>query len=150
MNILLFTCENIVNEVTNLQSTQASTGKKNLCNVDRMAVYNALLGKSIEGKLMRGALESVGSKFSVSRSTVQRIWRQGKNSGVHVNVSHKKAKICGREKIELDLNKIRELPLRQRTTIQSIACALNIGKSTLHRYLRLGLIRRHSNAIKPL
>jgi len=48
------------------------------------------------------------------------------------------------------LNKIRELPLRQRTTIRSIAYALNISKSTLHRYRRLGHIRRHSNAIKPL
>jgi hypothetical protein len=56
-------------------------------------------------------VELVESQFSVSRCIVQRIWRQGKISGTHVNVSHKRFKKFGRKKIELDLNKICELPL---------------------------------------
>ncbi|XP_058742314.1 uncharacterized protein LOC131614776 [Vicia villosa] len=114
-----------------------------------MAIYNVLLSKSVEGKLMRGVIDMVGSQFSVSRSTIKRIWRQGKNSGSHVDVSHKLTKNYGRKRIQVGFNRIHDISLRQRTSIRSISSAMNMSKSTLHRYLKLGDIRKHSNAIKP-
>ncbi|KAI3957864.1 hypothetical protein MKW92_050961, partial [Papaver armeniacum] len=42
-----------------------------------------------------------------------------------------------------------EIPLRQRTSIRSIAEALNMPKSTVHRQVKKGVIKKHMNAIKP-
>jgi phosphoribosyl-AMP cyclohydrolase len=135
--------------VTNPQVPEATTKKKkNLTNIERRAVYNVLLAYTDGERLMKGVLDMVGSQFSISRSTVQRIWRRGKNSGVYADVSHKRSN-CGCKRKEIDFNKIREIPLRKRTDVRTLSCAMNVSKSTLHRYIKLGVIRRHSNAIKP-
>ena len=124
--------------------------KNDLSNVDRRAIYNVLLdGKNVEGRLKPGVLKTVASQFLVSTRTIQRIWKQGKNSGVHADVSHKRTKNCGRKRIEVDYDRIREIPLRQRTTVRSLSYAVKVSKSTLHRSLKSGVLRRHSNAIKP-
>ncbi|PNX75296.1 mariner transposase [Trifolium pratense] len=141
--------EDSVDDVTSSQVTQAPTRKKSLCNEDRMAIYNTLLGKSVEGRLIRGAIDMVKSQFSVSRSTIQRIWKQGRNSGVYVDVSHKLTKNVGRKRIQVDFNRLRDIPMRKRTSIRSTSSAMNMSKSTLHRYLKMGVLRKHSNAVKP-
>jgi hypothetical protein len=149
ITIVLHAEEDNVDHVTISQVTQSPTRKKNLCNADRMAIYNILLGKSVEGRLIRGAIDMVKSQFSVSRSTIQRIWKQGKNSGVYVDVSHKRTKNAGRKRVQVDFNRLRDIPLRKRTCIRSTSSAMNMSKSTLHRYIKLGVLRRHTNAIKP-
>jgi len=49
------------------------------------------------------------------KCTVQRIWRQGKNSGMHV--CRKRTKNCGR-RVQLYCDRICEVPLHHRTTIR--------------------------------
>ena len=39
--------------------------------------------------------------------------------------------------------------LHRRTTIRSVAAALDVSKSTMHRRIKEGNLKRHSNAIKP-
>ncbi|KAJ0034587.1 hypothetical protein Pint_24912 [Pistacia integerrima] len=92
----------------------------------------------------------VASVFSIYVRTVHRIWRQVKNSGMHVDVSHKRTGNCGRKRIQIDLTQFLEIPLRQWTTLDSLACSINMNKTTLFRRLKSGAIRRHSNAIKPI
>jgi len=58
-------------------------------------------------------------------------------------------KNCGRKRIQLDVDQIREIPFSQRTTIRDLSFALITSKDTIHRQLKLGVIRRHSNPIKP-
>ncbi|KAF7826956.1 mariner transposase [Senna tora] len=70
-------------------------------------------------------------------------------SNVVVDVSHRKGN-CGRKRVQVDLDKVRDIPLNQRSTLCSLACALKIGKNTVHRLLKSRMIRRHSNAIKPI
>ena len=91
-------------------------------NEQRMAIYTALLKRSVNGKLRRNMTQEVASIFSVSLRTVQRIWKRGKNTpnGAIVDVSHKKTKNCGRKRVEIDLNRIVDIPLRRRTTLRSI------------------------------
>jgi hypothetical protein len=139
-------------EVTNLELLEAPTSirpKKNLSNEIRRAIYESLLEKSTEGRLKRGVTKSVATQFSVSIRTVQRIWKRGKESGACADVSHRMTKNCGRKRIELDLDRIREVPFSRRTTVRDLAFALNTSKDTIHRLLKLGVIRRHSNPIKP-
>lgn len=125
---------------------------KILSNDQRREIYLALLKKSVDGKLKKDTSRSVASLFSVSMRTVQRIWKQAKNSlnacGV-VDVSHRKTKNCGRKRIQIDVEKFKSIPLNQRTTLESTACALSIGKTTLHRNLQEGRIKRHTNPLRP-
>jgi len=90
----------------------------------------------------------VASSFSVSKRTIQRIWKRAKESETH-DVSHRKTKNCGRKRIEIDPNQIREVPLSKRRTIRSLAWALNTNPTSVFRLLKKGIIRRHSNSIKP-
>ncbi|KAL7087657.1 hypothetical protein ACP275_13G081300 [Erythranthe tilingii] len=47
------------------------------------------------------------------------------------------------------MDQFRGIPLHRRTTLESLACSLNMAKSTLFRRLKSRELRRHSNAIKP-
>jgi hypothetical protein len=52
-------------------------------------------------------------------------------------------------KIEVDLTRVVDIPLNSRGTIRSLANALKINKSSLHRLFKEGSLRRHSNALRP-
>ncbi|XP_065877171.1 uncharacterized protein [Euphorbia lathyris] len=117
-----------------------------LDNNTRIAIYNKLLEISVEGQLKRGSLSIVASQFSTSVRTIQRIWKQSKVNG---DVSLKMKGNCGRKRMHIDLTKIKEIQLHKRTTLASLASSLKVSKSTCHKLLKDGAIRRHTNAIKP-
>nr|ABN08865.1 mariner transposase, putative [Medicago truncatula] len=121
---------------------------KNMSNDTRRDIYEMLLKKSVDGKLGRNATREVSSHISVPILSVQRIWKRAKDCGAHVDVSHKMSR-GGRKRVEIDLEKIRDVPLHKRTTIESLAYALDVKKTTLFWLIKFGKIRKHSNAIKP-
>jgi hypothetical protein len=56
----------------------------------------------------------------------------------------------GRKKVDLDLERMAQIPLKRRTNIRSLAAALDVAPATLHRRFKDGMINlRHSNALKP-
>ncbi|XP_057418948.1 uncharacterized protein LOC130713174 [Lotus japonicus] len=122
---------------------------KFLSNEERTAVYHILHQNSFNGRLKKGVIDSVASTFSVSRTTILRIWRHSKESDLH-DVSQRKPRNCGRKRIQIDYDRISEIPLRQRTTIRSLACALDTNPTSMFRLLQAGVIRRHSNPMRPL
>ncbi|XP_050229431.1 uncharacterized protein LOC126678580 [Mercurialis annua] len=128
--------------------TQNQRIKKELNNDERRAIYDMLLEKSVDGKLKRGITNMVAATFSVSVRSIQRIWRQAKQTE-NGGVSHKKTGNCGRKKVEIDLELIRSVPLHKRTSLESLACSINMSKNRVFNLLKSGAIRRHSNAIKP-
>ncbi|RIA05142.1 hypothetical protein BRARA_K00573 [Brassica rapa] len=123
----------------------------NISNPERWAIYNALLERSQNGELEKNTTREVSDLFMVPIRTVQRIWKQTKDTSndEEVNVSHKKTGRCGRKKIQLELNQVMEIPLRKRTSLRSLSMGLGIATSTLHKRVKEGTIRRHTNAIKP-
>ncbi|KAL7157635.1 hypothetical protein ABFS83_02G090600 [Erythranthe nasuta] len=123
--------------------------KKKLTNDQRQAIYNMLQQKSDNGRLGKNVTRMVASEFSISMCTIQRIWKQTKYGHAHANLYHRKTKNCGRKRVQIPFERIREIPLHRRTTIRSLACSLGTKKSTLFRRFKSGEIRRHSNAIKP-
>uniref|UniRef100_A0A0A9GQ99 Transposase Tc1-like domain-containing protein n=1 Tax=Arundo donax TaxID=35708 RepID=A0A0A9GQ99_ARUDO len=54
------------------------------------------------------------------------------------------------KKNEVDLSRVSSIPLHKRSIIRSLACELGVRKSTLHRWFKEGLLRRHSNSLKLL
>jgi hypothetical protein len=84
--------------------------------------------------------------FSVSTAVIYRIWRQVRQTG---DATHKKTKNCGRKRVAIDIQKVRDIPLAKRSTLQSLAFALGISKTTLLKFVKEEILRRHSNALKP-
>ncbi|MCL7025149.1 hypothetical protein MKW94_025220 [Papaver nudicaule] len=117
-----------------------------------MTIFHFLLKESNRGKVKRGLVPKATQQFSVSQATIKRIWKQGKEceeKNLPVNVSSRIPTRVGLTIKEFDWSKIPEIPLRRLTNIRSLAKALNIPKSTVHRQIKKGKIRKHTNAIKP-
>ncbi|XP_023756014.1 uncharacterized protein LOC111904485 [Lactuca sativa] len=58
------------------------------------------------------------------------------------------AKVVGRKRVQVDFNQVLDIPLRRRSNIRSLANLLNVSKSTMHRRIKEGALRPHTNAIK--
>jgi len=104
--------------------------RKVLSNPERRLIYEALLEKSVDGKLKRGVTSLVASQFSLHIRYVQRIWKLAENKGVHADVSSKRAGNCGRKRVQVDLDRVRDIPLKKRTTIRDLSEALSVSKGT--------------------
>jgi len=123
--------------------------RKVLSNTERRLIYEVLLEKSVDGKLKKGVTSLVASKFSLHIRSVQRIWKLAENKGVHADVSSKRAGNCGRKRVQVDLDRVRDIPLKKRTTIRDLSEALDVSRGTLTRCIQSKEIRKNSNAIKP-
>ena len=134
-------------------SSTHNRSKRNLANHQRQAIFETLLRlEGEDGKLKRGYFSAVAAMFSVNVRAIYRIWKQAKTctaNGLVVDVGHKMAKSVGRKRVQIDFNKVSEIPLCRRTNIRSLSNALDVPKSTLHRRIKDGMIRPHSNALKP-
>ena len=71
-----------------------------------------------------------------------------KGGGIHA-VVNKRVNHCGRKRVEIPTEAITSIPFEQRTTLEDLARALGLSKSTVHKHLREGKIERHSSSIKP-
>ncbi|KAL4346841.1 hypothetical protein GQ457_17G010120 [Hibiscus cannabinus] len=112
-----------------------------------------MLKQSIDGKLKKGSVSKIAVMFLVSRKTVTRLWKQAKTfmeqgRVFDVGILHQ-LRNRSKKRISMDLDHILEIPLRKQTNIRSMAKALDVSKSTLHRRIKEGLIKPHTNAMKP-
>ncbi|XP_057803691.1 uncharacterized protein LOC131019020 [Salvia miltiorrhiza] len=91
-------------------------------------------------------------KWSSLRRTINRLWAAAKKQSESEEVisSLSKKMLRPRRKlVELDLHLIASLDLSKRSTIRRLAFGIKCSKSTAGRWIKSGLIRAHSNAIKP-
>lgn len=68
---------------------------------------------------------------------------------VVIDVKSKKYGRVGRKKKTFDEEHFKNIPLQHRTTIRALAAALNIRESVVYGWLKKGIIRSHTNNIKP-
>jgi hypothetical protein len=125
---------------------------KNTTAQERQGIYEALLGRSTRGKLKRKSTNIVAEQFQVGIRTVQRISEKAKKchaQGEPVDVSSRIPKNCGRKRVQFDLSRVANVPYHKRSTIRKLAKELEVSKSLLHKWFKEGLLRRHSNALKP-
>ncbi|KAH6759862.1 hypothetical protein C2S51_016811 [Perilla frutescens var. frutescens] len=54
-----------------------------------------------------------------------------------------------KKRVTLDLDRVSRLPLKQRSSIRTLAKAIDCKKSTVGRWIKQGLIRTHTSAIRP-
>ncbi|XP_010682252.3 uncharacterized protein LOC104897130 [Beta vulgaris subsp. vulgaris] len=145
--------EQTMNELNEDRGNEEDNKKPNLPNnIRRQIVIEMFASASDELVLPRGLLTTLRQKYSCSRSTMNRIWtlaRKQKIDGVEVNVASRKIGNCGRKVKFTDDEALRRVPLKQRTTIRSFATALEVSPSTVYRLLKRGILRSHTNSIKP-
>ena len=94
----------------------------------RKQVYQALLARSKNGKLGKQDTASVADQFGLHIRTVQRLWKRGKiqlANSVPVVVSSLKKGRVGRKSIPVDLEALRNIPLKERMTIEDV-CVPNL------------------------
>jgi len=97
----------------------------------RKRVYQVLLTRSNNGKLRKKDTAIVAEQFGLHIRTVQRLWRRGKiqlANSVPVVVSSLKKGRVGRKHIPVNLEALRNIPLKQRMTIDDMCTALNMSK----------------------
>lgn len=126
--------------------------RKNTTTAERHAIYQELLQLSLNGELERGSFTLVARKFGLCRKTVSRIWHKAKlqiDNGSNVDLSSNMPGVVGRKKVQINLSLVTEVPLRQRSNIRALAKSVSVSKSTMHRRIKEGVLRPHSNAIKP-
>ncbi|XP_057793784.1 uncharacterized protein LOC131010326 [Salvia miltiorrhiza] len=125
---------------------------KDLSSFERAAIIEFLLEGSKNGKPSRGKITAAVQRWSCCRRTISRTWAAAKerraNGEVMSSVS-KKTMRPRRKLVALDLQLIASLDLSKRSTIRKLACGVKCSKSTVGRWVKTGLIRAHSNAIKP-
>ncbi|KAH7867378.1 hypothetical protein Vadar_032684 [Vaccinium darrowii] len=127
--------------------------KRNLTDQERLQILEILLSKSASGKLKRGCLKEVAAMFSVDPRTISAILQRANSciaKGLTVDVSPNLRGRVGRKRVQLDINAISALKFTERTNIRSIAEAIHVPKTTLHRRVKDGVLRPHTNALKPL
>ena len=113
--------------------------RKEMSEELRKQVYQALLARSINGKLGKKDIAFVAAQFGLHIRSVQRLWKRGKiqlaNSVPVVVSSLKKGKV-GRKTIPVDLEALRNIPLKERMTIEDVCMKLNMSKWKIQKYLK--------------
>ncbi|KAK1399051.1 hypothetical protein POM88_008914 [Heracleum sosnowskyi] len=126
--------------------------RKNLTNEERQRIYEFLLERSVEKRIRHGLLTKTATMFNTCTRTIKRLWNRAQMqlaNGNTIDLSSKRVGKVGRKHVHLSPNKIMQVPLSRRSTVRSLAKAINVPKTTVHRRKQEGFIRPHSNAVKP-
>lgn len=131
-------------------------GKKpELSDDEREKIIQLLLKRFDETKkkLEHGAINETALAVHLSRKTISRIWERARanyeKDSIYSAPSHKKN--CGVRPKDFSqpLKNIESVPLNRRSTIRSLAQAIDVPRSTLHRKFKEGFFKRVSSAIRP-
>lgn len=96
---------------------------------------------SVKEKLGKSTIREVSNLYLMHIRTVQRIWKQAKDTpaGVLVDVSQRRKNRCGRKKIPIDIQRIIDTPLHRRTILCTLAETLGISYVTLYKRVKYNI-----------
>jgi hypothetical protein len=112
----------------------------------KVAIYAELLARTDPPTLRCGVTREIANKFDVPLRTVQDILHKGQSGGLQ-DIKNKLIGV-GRKRIEISPDAIQVVDLVKRTTLQDLANALGMKKSTIYRRFKEGCFHRHTNDIK--
>lgn len=126
------TCESEHDQEANNGS---KVSHKHMTSDKRRIIFDYLLRNSKNMVVNKGFKMVAAYKFSVSTRTIVRIWAHGKkNMENGIDFSNKSVGNAGRKRIHVDItNKVKAVPFSKRTNIRTLANAIQVSKSTLHR-----------------
>ncbi|XP_057793204.1 uncharacterized protein LOC131009814 [Salvia miltiorrhiza] len=111
-----------------------------------------LLEHSTGGKLEYGAKKEAALLFKVNLKTIWRIWSQvlhQRACGVPVQVKSIRKGISYKNKKSIDVEKVKNLSVLQRSSMRIMSTNLGVSKSLIHKWVKEKKLKPHTNAIKP-
>ncbi|XP_051145930.1 uncharacterized protein LOC127261677 [Andrographis paniculata] len=126
--------------------------KQNLAVNDLNNIAQFLLQGSTNGKSVHGKITEAILKYSVSRQVIHRIWKRAHEqiqSGQPISLKNKKSDLPRVKRKEFDKTALQSIAVHKRDTYTNIAKEMNVSKSIVGNRVKSGLIRPHTNAIKP-
>ena len=105
-----------------------------------------------DGEFNKGDKQLIADMLKTTVRTIERVWKLAQEQiakGERVDVSSKKKGHVGRKRKDLGLSRVTKISLNKRRTIRSLAKALGVKRSTLHRKFKWGGLIRHTNTVKP-
>ncbi|EQC33336.1 hypothetical protein SDRG_09312 [Saprolegnia diclina VS20] len=131
------------------------TKKKVVANDVRETIYADVLHGMKFSKSPYGLFKQIAEKYGLASKTIRRIWLRGQESdGV---VAHRVRGNKGRSRTDAQLQdinaKLNEIPHIEDKDLRSIAKAVDIPLSTLHKYMVQGVVKpkghTHSRPKRP-
>ncbi|KAF0899400.1 hypothetical protein E2562_019519 [Oryza meyeriana var. granulata] len=89
--------------------------------------------RSDPGMMKEGVTKSVANDIGVPWRVVQRVWRDGQIGG-GVEAFKSKKKNCGRKKLPFNPDAIKDVPLRQRRTLE-LKAMTSVTRDIIRNYL---------------
>nr|AAL34940.1 Unknown protein [Oryza sativa]AAP51884.1 transposon protein, putative, Mariner sub-class [Oryza sativa Japonica Group] len=111
--------------------------RKDMTEEVRKQVYQALLARSKNGKLGKKDTRVVADQFGLHIRAVQRLWKRGKiplANFIPVDLGSRKKGRVGRKAIPVDLEQLRNIPIKDRMTIEDVCSKLNMSKWRIQRF----------------
>ncbi|CAN0514412.1 unnamed protein product, partial [Ectocarpus sp. 12 AP-2014] len=142
--------------MSNSESVANAPKRKNLTTSEKRGMIDELLKGSTNGVLQHGDFKRVSEIYGQKPRTVSKYWKEYKRQkaeGVQSPDLHNHRKNnSGQKGVDLAalIEKLKDVPLKNRTTIRGVAAALDIPKSTLFRNLQKLGLRSCSRFLKPL
>ncbi|CAO2841385.1 unnamed protein product [Amaranthus hypochondriacus] len=127
---------------------------KCLTKEQRLVIMQKLLASlNAKGKPKLGTINELSIEFQVCRKTITRLWKEVKsqidNQSTVINISSKKIKCGASNRITFDESKFKSIKYELKGTQHSVAKQMGVSQSTVCRWKKDKVIRKHTNAIKP-
>ncbi|KAK9751009.1 hypothetical protein RND81_02G235600 [Saponaria officinalis] len=126
--------------------------KPNLTDDERHKIVCLLFERCKNHKLAHGKVQEVAAAFNVSRRTVSAIWtaaQKQREQLLPINVRSKIPGNMGKERLPCPIEEIMALEVSKRSTLKRLGLAIGHAPSTCRRWVKQGVIKSHTNAIKP-
>ncbi|XP_057548303.1 uncharacterized protein LOC130826748 [Amaranthus tricolor] len=127
---------------------------KNLSTQQREHIMQKLLSAlNKKGKPVLGTINALAIEFQVCRKTITCLWndvkKQMTNNTTVINLNSKRRGREAANKIKFDEEKFKAIKYELKGTQHSVAKQMDVSQTTVCRWKKNKVIRRHTNAIKP-
>ena len=106
-----------------------------------------------KGKPMQGTINTLATEYEVFRKTITRLWKevqkQRENNNTAINLNNKRVGRQAPNKIQFDEEKFKSIKFELKGTQYSVAKQMEVSPSTVCRWKKDKVVRKHTNAIKP-
>lgn len=107
------------------------------------------------GRPKKGVYDRLAQLYGYTRRGIQDMWKKHKPMAMNKNIPFKvvRKKGSGRKRkhtVGAIKEVVKAVPLTNRKRIRSLAKAIKVPRSTLHRFLKEGVLQRTRSSIKPL
>ncbi|KAK9706415.1 hypothetical protein RND81_07G122800 [Saponaria officinalis] len=126
--------------------------KPNLTDDQRHRIVCILFESCKNGKPAHGKVQEVAATFGVSRRCISKLLtadQKQREQLLPINVRSKIPEKTGKDRLPCPIEEIMTLEVSKRSTLKRLGLTIGHAPSTCRRWVKQGVIKSHTNAIKP-